>query len=319
MQVEQVFDIRDAEHIAGTNRYVFKYPEHWRRIPNKQLTIGIRSIKRINSSIILEWNMFINSSEVIPTHSYTCKYRFQIGPQENLVTANMLNSIPEALYKRYKQTDNYKTATKPYLSNVFQIEYDVNESALIIIDHNDYDMTFSTDSFTFLFFKRVYTSPDFNKLVNIPTDFFPDLVIMIDKSVTSSKDNQPVDYSFYIAFMKKYEETLKHVEILFRSPMNQDLNPYDFDPRYPYGFKFKNTPKKGDLLIKSSIPDQTNGQYLGYTNEKFEPIKYYQIHNSDSKFWIDLYEGITQIPVELCPNDRIIIEAVVMTEPHLFK
>jgi hypothetical protein len=88
-----------------------------------------------------------------------------------------------------------------------------------------------------------------------------------------------------------------------------------YDPRKPYRFRFKGVSNRNVnyLIVRTSMVELTNGQYLGYTNELLHPIKYYKMHSADQKFWIDLYDGISQAPEELFPNDRLVIEAVVLT------
>jgi hypothetical protein len=306
MQVEQVFDIRDAEHVAGTNRYVFKYPEHWRRIPNKQLTIGIRSIKLINYPLWLEWDWKCQVKDDQDEWATILDIgtNIQISPDESLSSTDKFrNAVREAYTMWY--SGNPLTNLE-FSIEIFVLEYNLNEQTLSFrLDKN-------TLTHKFYLSEEETTTPDFNRLVGVPDTFFPDFVQM-QKQITVDKDGLIQIFPFY-AWEYAYKKELSHIEIKYR-PFNSTT----IDPRAPYAFIFHNVPNRGNLEIKSSIPDLTNGQYLGYTNEKFEPIKYYQIHNSDSKFWIDLYDGSTGTPIELLPKDRIIIEAVVMNEPRLFK
>ena len=46
--IEDSYCLKDAEHIAGTNRYTFTYNFQWRNIIQEHLTISIRSIKLWN-------------------------------------------------------------------------------------------------------------------------------------------------------------------------------------------------------------------------------------------------------------------------------
>lgn len=42
---EHCFNFADAEHVAGTNRYVFTYPEIWYTNQTiKDMSLGVRSI-----------------------------------------------------------------------------------------------------------------------------------------------------------------------------------------------------------------------------------------------------------------------------------
>jgi hypothetical protein len=311
MQVEQVFDIRDAEHIAGTNRYVFKYPEHWRRIPNKQLTIGIRSIKLINYPISISMNniQIVNKLNIQTLTSMNVNFTFQLNSNESFCGTSKMKQVSYDLWAVFHASH---PDSKEFLLSDFNMENDIiNQTLRIYGDPNTI-----TNCFWFIMESR--TSRDFNELVKVPNDFWLSFWIMYNQTKADAKTGQ-IDYTPYNNWSKLYKTELSHVDVLFRIPIIVQTDGQRYDPRYPFSFTFHNIPSRGDLLIKSSIPDQTTGQYLGYTNEKFEPIKYYPIHNSDSKFWIDLSDGITQISIELLPNDRIIIEAVVMTEPHLFK
>ena len=43
--IEDSYCLKDAEHVKGTNRYVFTYNYQWRNIIHEHLTISIRSVK----------------------------------------------------------------------------------------------------------------------------------------------------------------------------------------------------------------------------------------------------------------------------------
>jgi hypothetical protein len=237
MQVEQVFDIRDAEHTPGTNRYIFRYPEHWRLIQNQELSIGIRSIKLIREPLYLWWNDI--KLQITDTKSLDIDDSCLLNSGQTMVELNSpeFTRVQQNVYDQWLNIH----AGSGYWKNNFQIHYDMANERLII-DSNHESAYFILDpSNTNTPFP--YFSKDFERLVNVrstvlanpnadpPTEqedgFFLAYAKMIQASVYS--DHHTFNQFASQIFESDFEDELKHIEI-----SNRDISQGVFDWRRPF-------------------------------------------------------------------------------------
>ena len=87
-------------------------------------------------------------------------------------------------------------------------------------------------------------------------------------------------------------------------PLPEGQEPY----KHLVRIKFPNIWDRDNLYVLSSLTDMSYNRYLGYTNNDFHPPKQYTIHNTDTTFWIELYDKTNSIPVELPPRSVLVIE-----------
>ena len=80
---------------------------------------------------------------------------------------------------------------------------------------------------------------------------------------------------------------------------------------------FRNIWDRDELYILSSLTDMSYNRYLGYTNNDFHPPKQYNIHNTDTTFWIELYDKTNSIPIELPPRSVLVIEMILQQRDSL--
>ena len=73
---------------------------------------------------------------------------------------------------------------------------------------------------------------------------------------------------------------------------------------------------RNPVIIKSSLAINSIGNYIGYTNSVFNPIKFYKLSSNDSRFWIEMYNGTDHISPAIIPmdgKDSFLLEIVVNT------
>jgi hypothetical protein len=321
-----VFDIKNAEYTPGTNRYIFRYPEHWRLIQNQELSIGIRSIKLIRQPMYCSWDhlsLYFKTNSKGEAQTVIMDENFLIDSSDTVAQMNytMFPKVENGIESHIQRNDEIKN---DYKKGDFQLHYDViNHWLDLSIEGSpdwryfrfwggdDYEHDYFTQDFLDLVHVRSTTwEKTYNEMIGewisvIKPGFFLDFARMLKLG-----EDFP-DLVNFEDFKNEWSKEMSHIEIKFRrnSPTSTELN-----YRKPYFFRFKNVSNRSSsLMVKSGMVDLTNGQYLGYTNEQFNPMKYYKMHSQDQKFWIDLYDGVNNNPEELLANDRFIIEAVVLT------
>ena len=83
------------------------------------------------------------------------------------------------------------------------------------------------------------------------------------------------------------------------------------------GLRIKNVWSRKDILIRSSIAEMDEQNYLGYSTMNdssgvciYSTPKMYPIESHDHKFWVDLYDSLRETPVELPDKVVLIIEGI---------
>lgn len=72
-----------------------------------------------------------------------------------------------------------------------------------------------------------------------------------------------------------------------------------------------------EIEVAASFVKQTESQHLGYSGNKYDPIKYYRIDMTDPYFWIELatVDATSGIELPFDDKDSVAIEAVILTRP----
>lgn len=83
------------------------------------------------------------------------------------------------------------------------------------------------------------------------------------------------------------------------------------------GLRVKNVWSRKDILIRSSIAEMDEQNYLGYSTMNdssgvciYSTPKMYPIESHDHKFWVDLYDSLKESPIELPDKVVLIIEGI---------
>jgi hypothetical protein len=138
-------------------------------------------------------------------------------------------------------------------------------------------------------------------------------------------DDGSDDYSFSVIIVSKID----NLQFILTEPFGDFMNvfdalDYEIDPETgaqklqtnPYSsIVFHNLWNRHTCLLKSSLVNGTMNNYLGYSNVRYSPLRYYRITNDDSKFYIDLFNGHEHpYPSILSPDNRdcITVEMVMI-------
>ena len=85
---------------------------------------------------------------------------------------------------------------------------------------------------------------------------------------------------------------------------------------------FKNVWSRKDVLLTSSISEMDKRGYLGFSSNYsnsaqaiYPQPKMFDINNTESKFWVDLFDSYTQKSIQLLGGNLLLIEAVVVQKP----
>jgi hypothetical protein len=71
------------------------------------------------------------------------------------------------------------------------------------------------------------------------------------------------------------------------------------------GIVFYNLWDRHSCCLKSSLVSGITDNYLGYTNVRYNPLRYFKITSNDTKFYIDLYNGRLTHFYSILPYDDI--------------
>lgn len=83
--------------------------------------------------------------------------------------------------------------------------------------------------------------------------------------------------------------------------------------KYSRCHEFKHLWDRRSCKVFSSLASQSNRNYLGHTDIHYNPLKYFIIKNTDSKFYVDFYDGRhPKIPVKIPEGESFFIELQLM-------
>ena len=85
---------------------------------------------------------------------------------------------------------------------------------------------------------------------------------------------------------------------------------------------FSNVWSRKDVLLTSSIAEMDKRGYLGFSSNYsnsaqaiYPQPKMFDINNTESKFWVDLYDSYTQKSIQMLDGNLLLIEAIVVQKP----
>ena len=85
---------------------------------------------------------------------------------------------------------------------------------------------------------------------------------------------------------------------------------------------FSNVWSRKDVLLTSSVAEMDKRGYLGFSSNYsnsaqaiYPQPKMFDINNTESKFWVDLYDSYTQKSIQMLDGNLLLIEAIVVQKP----
>jgi hypothetical protein len=301
--LEYVFDIKNAEHIRGTNRYTFPFPEAMRNVPNQGFSIGIRSMRLVYTPLNFMFQSLIIHPEGNQNFTMDATLYVMLNSNESMISFNdKLERELKKLYDSYVDSLNEARYREPgdiypnfFNSEVYTIYYNTIRTSLVIGvgDLSKYYIDFKDGNIT---------NQNFDFLIGVNADFWTDFYNMTRIGTSA----------MYNAFRANHADEMKHIEITFRT-INSVV-----DYGKPVRFEFLGIKTREALLIKSSVVGLSNNQTIGFTDSFYAPMKLFQIKSMDNKFWVDLYDSINNKEVELSDNDLFYIDTVIMLSDRVF-
>jgi hypothetical protein len=239
------------------NRYWLEYPVEWRTANIKEKIVGFRSFF-INPSvrfIIFGFMVFVNNE-------YKRDYVISI-----VLNGNEDFSKFETEFKKQikEDADNFILICAPTLNvpdfNVYRGKnWESFNLPMIGEEESDFNVDMLTDDTDV----KKYSSFS----VNIVAKY--------------------KEYKFIVTNLNKDTKLFLNCEDYEIDPETGDKEP---QTQAYKGLLFHNVFDRASCLLKSNLVSSTMNNYLGYTNVRYDPMKYYKITNDDSKFYIDLYNG----------------------------
>ena len=348
---EHCFNFHDAKHKDGTNRYVFNYPEIWYTNQTiKDMALGVRSIilkpepiyVSLNDVFVVGENPaviktllgmktlpVVNSQSVLPNRM-TVDIRCNVDEKMDILSfVNWANNKYIEDYEHFKDIV-FNLFTNGGVLDISRYslywEYDKNgkfsmkangQSIIAIrMDYKDNEQEdFETNAF----------NEGFHKLVGL--------------DIT----NEDTCINTYIALIAKYLNQVKKgtkggLQRLDAVLEQARQNGIEFDcptlsldslnkPKVFWDLKFdsitfSNVWSRKDVLLTSSVAEMDKRGYLGFSSNYsnsaqaiYPQPKMFDINNTESKFWVDLYDSYTQKSIQMLDGNLLLIEAIVVQKP----
>lgn len=272
---EESYSLEDAVHDKGTNRYIFEYSPHWRRIVDRPLSISIRSVKMwlSNRTIYIDGLCLCSNDEGTGL--------WNISP--HVILSGTMKDLNDELVKdRHNHYELFSSSGGVgFTEQSYEIKYNQSKGSLYI--------GVATTGSNYLWL-------DYQDATYVSNDF---------KMITGLTDDQ---FWLDLAFTVRGEMGLDKFEELWGT--NKVILECDDDLRVTK-ITFNNIWDRCTVRIAASFVDLAGHQYLGITNEQFIPPKEYSIVNGDQKFYLDLF-SLDGKPLELPSDqkDQLVIEAI---------
>ena len=345
---EHCFNFHDGKHKDRTNRYVFDYPEIWYTNQTiKDMTMGVRSIilkpepitVNLNNVFVVGINSavtetltgmttipVINSQIVLPNRM-TVDIRCNVDEKMDILTfVNWANN------KYVKDYEHFKDI----VFNLF-IDggiLDISRYSLYWEYDKNGNFSMKANGQSMIAVRMYYTGKeqaDFE--CNAFNEGFHELVGL---DIT----NEDTCINMYLALIAKYlnqktagaEKRLDAVlEKARQNGIDIDTPTLSLDSlNKPYVFwdlkfnsiTFSNVWSRKDVLLTSSLAEMDKRGYLGFSSNYsnsaqaiYPQPKMFDINNTESKFWVDLYDSYTQKSIQMLGGNLLLIEAVVVQKP----
>ena len=331
---EHCFNFHDAEHKDKTNRYVFNYPEIWYVNQTiKDMALGIRSIilkpepiyVQLEDIFAIGTNTEVEATlkkmevrpeinqEVILSNRLPIRIQQHIDEKIDMLTfVNMANENFERDYSEFKDIIYNYYEDKSLLDvskNSINWLYDKEGNlTLEAANNNKLAVRISSEG------KCKTFNEGFHKLVGLDyNDTHTNLNTMMATLIPAVYDEE--------------EETIRETiaergiiiskDITVDSDFINDSNLLKFS-----SITFKNVWSRKDVLLTSSISEMDKRGYLGFSSNYsnsaqaiYPQPKMFDINNTESKFWVDLFDSYTQKSIQLLGGNLLLIEAVVVQKP----
>ena len=338
---EHCFNFHDAEHEDKTNRYVFNYPEIWYVNQTiKDMSMGVRSIilkpepinimlndifaigtnTNINNALIAQQTKPIINQTVVLSNRMPILLQYQVDEKIDMLSfVNMANEKFEKDYLEFKDIIFSYYQDKSLL--------DVSKNSIHWIYDKEGNLTLTTNKNSMIAVQITLEggcnafNEGFHKLVGLDYEKRETNLNIILSSL--SKAINTIEEPIIIDVMTKNGIILENYK---RESDFLDVAPGATTTRYDLfmfsSITFTNVWSRKDVLLTSSISEMDKRGYLGFSSNFsnsaqaiYPQPKMFDINNTETKFWVDLYDSYTQKSIKMLGGNLLLIEAIVVQKP----
>ena len=329
---EHCFNFHDAEHKDKTNRYVFNYPEIWYVNQTiKDMALGIRSI------ILKPEPIYVQLQDIFVIGTNT-EVEATLEKMEVRPVINQKVILPNRLSIRIQQHIDEKIDMLTFV-NMANEKFQRDYSEFKDIIYNYYEdkslLDVSKNSINWLYDKEgnlTLEAANNNKLaVRISSEgkcktFNEGFHKLVGLDYNDTHTNLNTMMATLIpAVYDEEEETIRETIAERGIIISDDITLVTDSPYNLLKFSsitFKNVWSRKDVLLTSSISEMDKRGYLGFSSNYsnsaqaiYPQPKMFDINNTESKFWVDLFDSYTQKSIQLLGGNLLLIEAVVVQKP----
>ncbi len=308
LPIETAFFLEDAQKDkAKFNRYWFNYPAEWSTANKGESIIGVRSAQMIKRRRRIEFDVYIFK---------VLKSYFQIhgGKLEDPI-------LTDELYNKFYQDDiKEEYAKEPrwkWIANFTVIDWISEEGDLRgffdavntamkswIAIHGEYAKVFSQND-SFVVYRDIQTDGYYDK------DGFHEIVFTRNNDLDD-------DSQQYINFFQITNWNDDFADVFNIGTGSFQNNPKKYKT-WSKKLVFDNVWDRHPCKIYSSIGEQSLHNYIGDSDIKYSPIKYFKLNSMDQRFWIDFYSDTHyHRPILLPPKDSFVIEMQFLPYDKMF-
>lgn len=271
----------EFKHVAGSNQYSFNFPGYWRETTFSDKTVQLRRLNITPSARdFTVSDVYLKSGD----KQLNISFRISLASGEGMETFNdRMERTVSSVIEEYRHED-----TSPIFDvRDYEIVYNFSKSQLIfnVLSPDD-----GSGNVNYFFFSGAKSSPDFDAITGVNcTELFTAIQSFEDELMTVDE------------FEAKLLE-LGNVEVQTTTEGGHLIN----------RIVFNNVWSRSTLFVTSSLSETNELQYLGLSNEVYNPPKRYDVRWSSSKLEIGLMSLDRYFQVELPADgkDRITIEVI---------
>lgn len=338
---EHCFNFADAEHVAGTNRYVFTYPEIWYTNQTiKDMSLGVRSIVLKPGPLQVKVDdLFVKGNNTtIDTYYAKNPNAIQTIRGEKLLANQMYIAIDFIIDEKMDMLECVTMLTEKYKQDAEKHINKINSSYgnLNYLDILPKDIKFRyDDQGNFIIESTEQATIGVDVEIN-GDDYYCGAfnegfheLLGLDYHKPETNLNQI--FAKLALGLYKYQDTIsgvleeaQHNGIIINDLATETIYfPRDgYKPIYFSRMTIKNVWSRKDILLTSSICEMDKRGYLGFSSNStnnahsvYPQPKMYDINNTNSKFWVEIFDSFTHKAIPMLQSNLLLIEAIVCQKP----
>jgi len=293
MNIEDVYRLNLSTYRPSDKSYEFEYQYQWTTTNHTKRFIAIREVRLITAPRYLSIEgLRLTTPGTLESCDASCPI---VIPSGTTLTNTDFRTPVKDLY-----TTQIGISGSPWTHlTQFNIGYDPCTTTLTYTCTDDRQLLLGDayeggdDAFE--------VSNDLKAITGLyDTQFWKDLSLLTYGDANMVAVTDPTNLTY---FDKKWSS--EPIKITYDSAVNRRV----------IGIHFTKVWNRDPLLLKASFVDLAYDGYLGFTNSVFTPPKRYDIKSNTNRFSIQLFDGVSSLPIILPEDqrDQVIIEAIMGT------